>query len=88
MSANEDTGKGQSADKKTAPSQPIPGSSGLNRPLGSIRPLGTTPTLGSRAIANTVTPAGGTMGGPSLTRTGAPKMTFLPNVPIRRRVQQ
>ncbi|KAG8901613.1 hypothetical protein FRC00_006006 [Tulasnella sp. 408] len=79
MSANEDTSKGQSGDKKPTPSQPLPGSSGLNRPLGSIRPLGTTPTLGSRAIANTAAPAGGTMGGPSLTRTGVPKMTFLPH---------
>ncbi|KAG8895922.1 hypothetical protein FRC01_012125, partial [Tulasnella sp. 417] len=88
MSANEDTSKGHSGDKKPAASQPLPGSSGLNRPLGSIRPLGTTPALGSRAIANTAAPAGGTMGGPSLTRTGAPKMTFLPHVPLRRRVQQ
>ncbi|KAG8945616.1 hypothetical protein FRC04_000663 [Tulasnella sp. 424] len=88
MSANDDNSKTHSGDKKATPAQPVPGPSGLNRPLGSIRPLGTTPTLGSRAIGNTAAPAGGTMGGPTLTRTGAPKMTFLPTVPVRRRAQQ
>ena len=52
--------------------------------LGSIRPEKVSGGIASRAIGNvTVKPEPGV---PNVTRQGAPRMTFLPNRPIRRNV--
>ncbi|KAG8893707.1 hypothetical protein FRB99_001790, partial [Tulasnella sp. 403] len=52
------------------------------RPLGSIRPQGLGEPTGPRVIGNMAAPTGA-----NTTRTGAPRMTFLPNHPVRRKVQ-
>lgn len=57
----------------------------LNRPLGSIRPQ---PLAVGRGIGNTAAPVTTGAQVPSMTRTGAPRMTFTPKFPLRRKIAQ
>ncbi|KAG8930694.1 hypothetical protein FRC02_003796 [Tulasnella sp. 418] len=63
--------------------------SSTTRPLGSIHPTQQPPSLlgSSRAIGNMAFVGRGEGTSTNVTRQGAPRMTFLPNHPIRRKNQ-